>query len=66
MWDLKQNDSNEFIYKTEIDLHTKKRNLWIPKGDRDKLGVWEQQIHIALQKIDKQHSRAQGTIFNTL
>ena len=41
MWDLKKNDSNAFIYKTEIDIHTKKRNLWIPKGERDKLGVWD-------------------------
>ena len=41
MWHLKQNDSNEFIYNTEIDVHTKKRNLWIPKRDRDKLGVWD-------------------------
>ena len=41
MWHLKQNDSNEFIYNTEIDVHTKKRSLWIPKGDRDKLGVWD-------------------------
>ena len=41
MWHLKQNDSNEFIYNTEIDVHTKKRNLWIPKGNTDKLGVWD-------------------------
>ena len=36
MQDLKTNDSNEFIYKTEIDLHTKKGNLWIPVRERDK------------------------------
>ena len=34
---------NEFIYKTEIDPHTQKTNLWLPKGKggRDKLGAWD-------------------------
>ena len=27
-----KNDTNEFIHKTEIDLQTKKTNLWLPKG----------------------------------
>ena len=35
MWNLKKKkDTNELIYKTEIDSQTKKRNLWLLKGDR--------------------------------
>ena len=30
MWDLKL-DTNELIYKTEIDLQIQKTNLWFPK-----------------------------------
>ena len=35
-------DTNELIYKTEIDSQIQK-NLWLPKGkdeSRDELGVW--------------------------
>ena len=32
MWNLKTNDTNELIYKTEIDSETQKTNLWLPKG----------------------------------
>ena len=28
----KKNDTNELIYKTEIDLQTQKTNLRLPKG----------------------------------
>ena len=42
MWNLKT-DTNEFIYKTEIDSWTQKTNVWLPKRkrgeERDKLGV---------------------------
>ena len=31
MWSLK-NDTNENIYKTEIDPQTWKINSWLPKG----------------------------------
>ena len=31
MWNLKIN-TNEFIYKTEIDSQPQKTNLWLPKG----------------------------------
>ena len=43
MWNLKKNDINEFIYKTEIDSQTQKINLWLPEGMGwgDKLGVWD-------------------------
>ena len=46
MWNLKY-DTNEFIYKAEIDSQTQKTNLWILKGivwvrtGRDKLEVWD-------------------------
>ena len=42
MWSQKKRDTNEFIYKTEIDSQTQKTNLWLPKGKcggRDKLAV---------------------------
>ena len=38
----RKKDTSEFIYKTEIDPQTWKRNLWLPKGKtggRDKLGL---------------------------
>ena len=31
MWNLKKNDINELIYKTEIDSQTQKTNLWLPE-----------------------------------
>ena len=34
MWNLKKNDTNELIYKTETDSHTLKTNLWLPKWER--------------------------------
>ena len=43
MWNLK-NDTNELIYKTEIDPQTWKTNLWLSKGKgagRDKLEGWD-------------------------
>ena len=42
MWNIKKNDINEFIYKTEIDSQMQKTNLWLPKGkerEQDKFGV---------------------------
>ena len=40
-----KSDTNELIYKTEIDLQTQKTNLCLPKGKngqgRDKLVVWD-------------------------
>ena len=40
MWNLKKNDTNEHIYKTEIDSQNK---LMVTKGERggDKLGIWD-------------------------
>ena len=38
MWSLK-NNTDESIYKTEID--SQKTNLQLPKVGTDKLGVWD-------------------------
>ena len=41
MWNLKK-DTNELMYKTEIDPQTQKTNLWLPKQKQgNKLGVWD-------------------------
>ena len=35
-----KNDTNELIYKTEIDSQTQKTNLWLPQGkEGDKSGI---------------------------
>ena len=56
MWNLKKNDTNELIYKIEIDSQTQKTNLWLPTGKagKDKLGAGDQQIHTTVYKTDKQ------------
>ena len=42
MWNLKKKDTNQLIYKPEIDPQTQKTNLQLPKGKvgGDKLGGW--------------------------
>ena len=35
-------------YYTDIDLQDIEKNLWLPKGKGDKLGVWDGHIHILL------------------
>ena len=47
------NHINELIYKTKIYSQIQKTNLWLPKG-KGKLGIWDQQIHTTIYKIDKQ------------
>jgi len=41
MKNLKNDDTNDFIYKTEIDY--RHRKLWLPKRKwgRDKLRIWD-------------------------
>ena len=43
MWNLK-NETNELMYKTEIDSQTEKTNVGLSKGkgvgEKDKLRVW--------------------------
>ena len=40
-----KNDTNELIYKTEIDSQPERMNLWLPGekgwGVRDRLGIWD-------------------------
>ena len=31
MWDLKY-DTNEIIYETEMDSHTQRTDVWLPRG----------------------------------
>ena len=42
---LKRNDINELIYKTETDSQISKTNVWLPNrkhgGGRDKSGAWD-------------------------
>ena len=43
MWNLKENDTNELIYKTEIDIDVENEHM-VTKGERrrrDKLGIWD-------------------------
>ena len=35
MWTLK-NDTNELIYKTEIDSQIQKKNLWLSEGNGER------------------------------
>ena len=42
MRNLKKNDTNELIYKTETDSQTYRTNLWLPGGKRGGEGTdWE-------------------------
>ena len=52
----KKKDTNEPIYKTEIDPQTENK-LMVTKGDmwgRDKWRVWDSHIHTTIYKTDKQ------------
>ena len=65
MGNLKRNDTDELIYKTETDSQTKRMNLWSPGGRigrRDSQGIWDGHVHTAgcvyiqmyKQQMDKQ------------
>ena len=56
MWNPK-NSTSELTYKRETDSQTQETNLRLPKGKsgrRDKLEVWDLQMHTTIYKIDKQ------------
>ena len=57
MWNLK-NDTNELIYKTEIDSKTQRTDLQLPRREgqlgRAGLGVWDQQMQTIIYRMDKQ------------
>ena len=40
MQDFKKNDTNEFIYKKEIDPQTQETNLQSPKGEEAGGGIY--------------------------
>ena len=44
MWNLLKKDTNELIYKTEIDLQTRKMELMVTKGERRGGINWELRI----------------------
>ena len=55
MWNLKKNNTNELIYKTETDSQTSKQTYGYQRenvGGRDKLAVWDSHIHTTIYKID--------------
>ena len=57
MWNLKKNNTNELIYKTETDSQTSKQTYGYQRenvGGRDKLAVWDSHIHTTIYKIDSQ------------
>ena len=43
MWNLKKNDTNVFIYKTETDSQSEFYTYQVGKGEvgRGRLGVWD-------------------------
>ena len=58
MWNLKKNDTNEFVYKTE--MASQRMNLWLPGEQggrwegRDRLGFGDWHVHISMFKMDNQ------------
>ena len=57
MRNLKKNDTNELIYKTETDSQALRMNLWLPGGKgqrRDRCGGWDWHVYTAIFKTDNQ------------
>ena len=57
MWNLKHNDTTEFIYKTETDSQILRMNLWLPeeKGVREEYtGSLKSTCMHAMFKTDEQ------------
>ena len=51
----KINDTNELIYKTESHRHRKETYIYQRgKGGRDESGVWDENIHSTIYKINNQ------------
>ena len=69
VWNLKRNDTNEFISKTETGSQTQKLNLWLP-GGRDIQGVWNGHAYTAIFKMDNQQGPTvqflQGTLLDVM
>ena len=60
MWNLKTNDTNELIYKTETDSQPQRRNLWFPSR-RESQGVWDGHVHTAIFKVGNQQEPMYST-----
>ena len=60
MWNIKRNDTNVLIYKTESDSQTERMNSQLP-GGRDKEGVWNECIHTAIFKMNNHKDLLYGT-----
>ena len=55
MWNWKKKkDTNEFIYKAEIETQIYKSNLGLPRGNggKDELRDWDWQVHATIYKTD--------------
>ena len=40
MCEILKDDTNELIYKTEVESQRYKTNLWLPKGKGDAFELW--------------------------
>ena len=52
-----KNDTNELIYKIEIDSQSYRMNLWLLRGGegrRDRWEVWDWHVHTTIFKRDTQ------------
>lgn len=62
--EIAMDDTNELIYKIDTDPQTEQTNM-VTKGkkgwERDKLGIWDEQRHTTICKIDKK----QGLLHST-
>ena len=57
MRNLKRNDANEHIYKTETGSQTQRINLWLPGGrvgGRDSQGAGDQHVPTTIFRMDDQ------------
>ena len=54
IWNLKRNDTNELIYKTEKETHRLRKWTYGCLGRKDSWEVWEGHVHTAMFKMDNQ------------
>ena len=55
MWNFLKNDTNELIYKTEMDSQTQKTNLWLAKGKDGGINLeFQVNKYTTVHKLDKQ------------
>ena len=54
------------LFTKQKQTHRQQADLWLPKGNegRDKLGIWDYQIHSTIYVIG--NLQAQGTLLNIL